>query len=234
MLLNTAMQDKYTMNLKRIAHFFWNDPSPIAQLAQLAAALVVIVFIIYPTIGFALQTPLPLVAVVSGSMEQDESTACVRIDQFGTCLEQAQLACGKKVTIPINTFADFWQYCNSTYTQYNITAQQFATFTLPHGFYAGDAIIVYGKNPQNVQVGNVIVWQSLDGIPIIHRVVNIQTINDTIYFTTKGDHNPQSIASGPRQEIRIHQDQYKGTALLVIPYMGYPKYLLTKLSGISE
>jgi hypothetical protein len=222
----------HSMDIKRILHFLWNDPSPLAQIAQIGIALCLIIFVVFPTLGLLLQTPLPLVAVVSGSMEQDESVECIRVDQRGICLEKASLICGKVASEKIHKFDEFWQYCSHTYTTYNITKEQFQEFTVPHGFYAGDAIIVFGKKPQDVQVGNVIVWQSADGIPIIHRVVAKKIINNTVYFTTKGDHNSQSILSGPRQEILINQNQYKGTAVLVIPYMGYPKYILTKLSGI--
>jgi len=65
----------------------------------------------------------------------------------------------------------------------------------PGGFRENDAIIVKNTLPENVKAGDVITfWQddSHSGIPITHRVMAIEILDDrSILFNTKGDANAQ-------------------------------------------
>jgi signal peptidase len=55
----------------------------------------------------------------------------------------------------------------------------------------GDVIIVQGVSPVDIQVGDIIVFDSPEGARTIHRVAQMQTLsNGTIQFKTKGDANP--------------------------------------------
>lgn len=54
---------------KEIWHFLWKDDSWESLIASAAIVLVVGKFIILPVLGFILGTQLPVVAVVSSSMD---------------------------------------------------------------------------------------------------------------------------------------------------------------------
>lgn len=88
------------------------------------------------------------------------------------------------------------------------------------GFLKGDALVVIGVNTDSLKIGNVIVYD-IEGqsTPIVHRIVSF----DNGHITTKGDHNPIVDPWTPK---KIH-----GKAVLVIPFLGWPKLLLTQLTG---
>nr|NIP67569.1 signal peptidase I [Candidatus Bathyarchaeota archaeon]NIU81803.1 signal peptidase I [Candidatus Bathyarchaeota archaeon]NIV68446.1 signal peptidase I [Candidatus Bathyarchaeota archaeon]NIW34941.1 signal peptidase I [Candidatus Bathyarchaeota archaeon] len=56
---------------------------------------------------------------------------------------------------------------------------------------AGDLVIVKGVPATDIEVGDIIIFDSPRGVRTIHRVTRIQTLhNGTIQFKTKGDANP--------------------------------------------
>jgi len=57
---------------------------------------------------------------------------------------------------------------------------------------AGDVILVEGVKPENIRVGDVIIFtRSYSDSPIIHRVIRVIDLgNGHRAFETKGDHNP--------------------------------------------
>jgi signal peptidase I len=78
-------------------------------------------------------------------------------------------------------------------------------------FERGDMIVVKGVySPNELKIGDIIVYQDLSGKPIVHRIVNIQ---DNI-ITTKGDANPS-----PDSPITF--EQVRGKVLFWIPRIGY-------------
>ncbi len=54
----------------------------------------------------------------------------------------------------------------------------------------GDLVIIVHKDPDDIRVGDIIVYRSLKGHLIIHRVVAIIKVNGKYEYVTKGDHNP--------------------------------------------
>jgi signal peptidase len=60
-------------------------------------------------------------------------------------------------------------------------------------FHAGDAVIVDGVQPANVDEGDVIVFEPSGGFNgaerVTHRVVEVVERDDGLYFRTKGDAN---------------------------------------------
>ncbi|ALU11923.1 peptidase S26 [Ignicoccus islandicus DSM 13165] len=54
----------------------------------------------------------------------------------------------------------------------------------------GDLVIVIGSKPENIKVGDIIVYHSCQGPYIIHRVIKVVKEGSTYYFVTKGDNNP--------------------------------------------
>ncbi len=55
----------------------------------------------------------------------------------------------------------------------------------------GDVVILEKKPIEEISVGNIIVYRSVKGHLIIHRVVEIKEIDGVTYFVTKGDNNPR-------------------------------------------
>ncbi|MEK6943043.1 MAG: signal peptidase I [Nanoarchaeota archaeon] len=181
---------------KKFWHFIWEDDSVWSWIANVALAFILIKFIVYPGLGFLLQTTHPVVAVVSESMEHDAS------------------------------FDLWWTNSNSWYVSNGISKDNFEGFKLKNGFNKGDIIILKGKNPANIKVGNVIVFWSTKKDPIIHRVVKKWEENGNYHFQTKGDNyktNPSSIKSIFLDETDISEEQIIGTAAARIPLLGYIK-----------
>ncbi len=196
---------------KKIWHFLWHDNSIWSWIANILIAFILIKFIVYPGLGYMLDTKYPVVAVVSGSMEHK-----VVKDGLGR-----YTLCGQ--TFKDSGFAQFdffWETCGKWYVQNtNVTKEQFADFKFRNGFNTGDIMLLSGANEGTVRLGDVLVYQSSRPDPIIHRVVKIMQVNGKYTYQTKGDHNP---GSNP-DEVSIPHDRVIGKAVFRIPWLGYVK-----------
>jgi signal peptidase I len=180
-------------------HFMWVEDSAASWIANIIVAFIIIKFIVYPVLGWALGTSYPIVAVVSGSMQHD------------------------------GTFADWWVHqCKfadgSTATQgrlyeiLGISQSTFESYSFHNGFNRGDLMILY--SPTNAKVGDVLVY-SAPGFsdPIIHRIIVERDGTAGTVFETKGDAN-----CGQNQfEKSIAQSQVLGKAVIRIPLLGWIK-----------
>lgn len=93
----------------------------------------------------------------------------------------------------------------------------------------GDIVIVRGVDPNTITVGTVIIFQSPGGtIDIIHRVIGIVKVGDTLYFQTKGDHNAAPDPWSPG----VPEQNVKGVLVAKIPYAGYVTLALQGPLGI--
>ncbi|WP_455285828.1 signal peptidase I [[Eubacterium] cellulosolvens] len=93
----------------------------------------------------------------------------------------------------------------------------------------GDIVIVKGVDPNTITVGTVIIFRSPGGaIDIIHRVVGIVKVGDTLYFQTKGDHNASPDPWSPG----VPETNVKGVLVARIPYIGYVTLALQGPLGI--
>jgi signal peptidase I len=185
---------------KQFWDFLWNDDSALSWVLNIMVAFLVIKFLVYPGLGLVFGTQFPIVAVVSGSMEHD------------------------------GTFDRWWaspaiceRYCTQEqfYAGVDITKERFTTFDFPNGFNTGDIMILVGTPAQHLQVGDIVVFFSAAGEPIIHRIITKK--DDPYLFRTKGDHNTASIVTPGLNEIDIPQDKIIGKAVIRIPYLGYVK-----------
>jgi hypothetical protein len=204
--------------------FLWYDDSVWSWLANVVVAYLFIVFIFYPGVGLILNTSYPLVAVVSGSMEH-------MIISHDNNLNPHM--CGK--TFSSNkyfvSYEKFWDICGSWYENQNITKEEFSKFTFKNGFNKGDIVIIYGVNPKNLKIGDVIVFQTdVRTEPIIHRIVNIHIVNNELVFTTKGDHN----GSFGNVDINIKSENILGKGVFRVPYLGWFKIWFTLLVSPGE
>lgn len=176
--------------------------------------IVLIKFIVLPILGFILGgTNYPVVSVVSNSMEHKATN---------------NILCGQKVDAQINNFDEWWHICSAFYLANNITKDQFLDFKMSNGFNVGDAIVIYKKKPENIKVGDVILYIRYDNKPIIHRVVKVRIQNGEYIYSTKGDYNPYSDI----YEYSIKYSQIQGTSLIRLPYLGLPKYWFSKTLGL--
>jgi signal peptidase I len=111
-----------------------------------------------------------------------------------------------------------------------ISAEEIASFPYNNGLNPGDLMLVWKREPEDIRVGDVIVFKKGDYL-VIHRVIQIVNANGEYYYTTKGDHNPGSLPS----EINITYDYVKGVANNRVPFLGIPKMLLTNfLSAVQN
>jgi len=198
---------------QKIWYFIWEDDSVLSWIVNVVIAFILIKFIIYPGLGLLLGTTHPVVAVVSGSMEH-------KITNDGN----SQLnMCGKfyQEKEKVN-FDYFWTECGDFYKELNINKLEFQEFPFKNGFNTGDIIVLLGKKPEDIEIGDVIVFRANQPDPIIHRVVRIwqNEFTGEYHFQTKGDHNAVSILSSKINEYDVTETQLIGKAVFKIPYLG--------------
>ena len=98
---------------RKIWYFIWEDDSILSWLVNIILAFILIKFIVYPTLGFVFSTPFPIVAVVSTSMEHDES-----FDDWWSSKASCFDSCSQ----------------SEFYEQYNVSRSQFQNFIFKDGF----------------------------------------------------------------------------------------------------
>ena len=192
--------------LKKVWYFIWYDDSALSWIVNVILAFILIKYVVYPFLGLVLGTSFPIVAVVSESMEHNTN------------------------------FNSWWEKYAQWYTDKGITKEQFAAFSFRNGFNKGDIIFLIHKEPQEIQMGDVIVFIShrLDPRPdpIIHRVVG-KWDEKGIHFQTKGDNNGRALDdcdnTGCIDETDIWEKQVLGKALLRIPLLGWIKIIFVEI-----
>ncbi len=194
--------------LKRFFYFVWYDNSFLSWVVNVVLAFILIKFVVYPALGFALGTDFPIVAVVSGSMEHKVT--------FNTYLVK-YFICGVDFDSKKSlSFDEWWDVCGFWYLKSNISKAQFSEFSFSNGFNTGDIIIL--TSGKNAKISDVVVFiTSYKPDPIIHRVV--RDYSDK--FITKGDHNSDSddfseVGSAWKKRV-------VGKAFIRIPFLGWIK-----------
>jgi len=203
--------------LKQIWYFIWEDNSVLSWVVNIGLAFIIIKFLVYPGLGFVLSTSNPVVAVVSCSMEH-QATNCGR--NIGTSI------CGHTLDTGANLDIDeYWTYCGEWYEGKNISKENFTQFSFKNGFGKGDLIILKGVPPEDVSVGDVIVFQGGQRDPVIHRVVKKDKIDANYIIATKGDNNEDQL----NYEESITKEQIVGRATFRLPLLGYVKIIFTDI-----
>ena len=199
--------------LRKSWKFFWEDDSLASWLANIVVAFVIIRFVVYPLLGIVLGTGYPIVAVVSESMEHG--------------LYNDKL-CQDYQTNFKESFDNYWDVCGQWYESNGITKEEFKKFPFRNGFDKGDVIVLWRANDQNLEVGDVLIFQGTKPQPIIHRIVKVWEENGESFYQTKGDHNEKSI-SGDFGETKISEERILGQGLFRIPYLGWLKIIFVEL-----
>jgi signal peptidase I len=209
--------------LKKTWYFIWEEDSLWSWIVNIILAIIIVKFLVYPGLGLMLGTKFPIVAVVSNSMEHKLSGGEI---------------CGKNVINYREEFDSYWQICGDWYEQRNITKEIFSGYSLKNGFNKGDIIILDGKKPKDIEVGDIIVFRAkrpdIKAEPIIHRVVAKTYANSTYYFTTKGDWNPDTINDLVIGEKNISEDRILGNAFIRVPFFGYIKIAFVEFIGLFK
>lgn len=234
--LESSFCSKLKGFLKKAWHFIWYDDSPLSWIVNILLAYIIIKFIVYPGLGLLLGTHYPIVAVVSNSMEHRTANDCLDNNMLGGCPAYSYTICGRSYDESIKfDSAGFWDACGDYYMEINITRSEFEEYPFSGGFNKGDIMLLIGKEPDDIKVGDVIVFQSKKPYPIIHRVIKKEQMGMWV-FETKGDHNPGQIRDFELDETRVLEKQLLGKAVVRIPYLGYVKIWfveLLKLAGLG-
>lgn len=183
--------------LKKVWNFIWHSDSIWSWIVNIILAFIIIKFIVYPLLGLMLATSHPIVAVVSESMEHTGS------------------------------FNEWWLSQASWYEKQGISKEVFQQFPYQNGFNKGDIMILYGKKPSKIDLGDILVFNTFQPNPIIHRVVKKWSDNDQYHFQTKGDHNQDSIQTTALDETDIAEDKIIGVGVIKVPFLGWIKIVFT-------
>ena len=189
-------------------NFIWNEDSIWSWMVNILIAFILIKFIIYPGVGILLGTNLPIVAVISESMQHDGN--------FNTWWNSPAM-CDDGTNFYGCTQSDW-------YAAKHINESDFLSYSMHNGFNKGDIIILRGVTFDTLKVGDILVYQSKLSYPVIHRVVQKDD-----FISTKGDHNQQQIVESTLNEKYITKDQIIGKAWIRVPYLGYVKIWFVEL-----
>ena len=226
--MSKADKNNIALNLKKFWRFLWHDESLASYVLNLVLAFVIIKFLFFPGLSFLLNNDYPVVAIVSGSMEHKITDHRI-CDKFVVDVKNKRLS-----------FQEFWDFCGDYYEKdFNITKEQFSSFDYNRGLYIGDVMVLYGRDPAKIKVGDILVFEPgdrdwfLSHGPVIHRVVEKwQDDVGKYHFKTKGDHNKDSSTMN-NFESDIPEERVIGVAVVRVPFLGYVKiWLVDALSFV--
>jgi len=111
-----------------------------------------------------------------------------------------------------NTFTSQIYYNNG------ISISDTSNWDFQNGFSKGDVMFVV--RPENIKVGDIIIFNGGTVHPIIHRVVSIE--GDV--YSTKGDNYKTNSMQLPMEK-KIKKDQIIGKVLFRVPFVGWAKLI---------
>ena len=216
---------------KKTWYFIWESDSILSWIVNILLAFIIIKFLVYPGLGFAMQTSHPVVAVVSGSMEHKAVHPCIDYNRaYNRCEEfdkSSYSICGVSFDSKQKSNYDFfWNTCGGWYeNNTDVNKESFNEFKFKNGFNKGDIMVLRGIKPEKVDVGDTIVYVSKTAsYPIIHRVVEVKG-DESYTFITKGDHN-----NG--EDSPVSENQLVGKAVARVPLLGWIKIGFVELINV--
>ncbi|MCX8147025.1 MAG: signal peptidase I [Candidatus Woesearchaeota archaeon] len=199
---------KVKVLLKRFWHFFWEEDTLLSWLLNIVVAFLLIKGVIYPGLGFILDTEYPVVAVISSSMEHNSN------------------------------FDRWWSEKHSWYENYGITKENFKNFYFKNGFNKGDIMVVYGRGTINIGdvvvfwggknrpiIHRVIRVYEEDGKIYYHTKGDNNIDSLQVYVNEFGTRVSKDSAGAVKiiDETKIGKEDIVGKAVFRIPYLGYIK-----------
>jgi len=205
---------KSTSNFGKFWTWLWESDSFWSYIVLLAIIFVVVKFIFLPGLGLIFGTSLPLAIVESSSMDHHAlGTSGINTNSYEICGKN--LEAGGFLSLD-----EYWSECGSWYEDKpEITKDEFSDFSFTNGFRKGDLMIIFGKNKEDIKLGDVIIFEAGRAHPIIHRVISLDPL------MTKGDHNSDQLP----EERGISESQTIGVAKARIPYVGWVKLFFVEL-----
>lgn len=103
-------------------------------------------------------------------------------------------------------------------------------------FYRGDVVLLKGVNPEEIRIGDVVVYERpYTKYPIIHRVRKIKEYNGELCFVTWGDNNPFPDFYPTKNGMIdcVPQDVVKAKAIVVFPKIGYIPMIIKEKIGLA-
>ncbi|MCX6749918.1 MAG: signal peptidase I [Candidatus Pacearchaeota archaeon] len=187
-------ENKLKKFLRKFWEIVWKDDSFKGWLISLVFIFVVIKFVFFPLLNLATGTSLPLAIVESCSMYHSGNI-------FGN-------------------FDNWWERHDIKYSNLNIDKSEFEEFILKKGFAKGDIIFIIKARPEKLKIGDVIIFETNQKNPIIHRIIKITEKDGKYTFSTIGDNNDGQLSI----ETEISEDQLVGRAVLnLFPSVGWAK-----------
>jgi hypothetical protein len=127
-------------------------------------------------------------------------------------------------------FDEWWNDHEEKYETFGINEEEFKSFKIKNGFSKGDILFAVGEQPEDIKIGDIVMFRTGQPNPIIHRVVEIKKENNKYIFSTIGDNNWQqfTLTNNPYgiNEISINEDQIVGKAVFrIAPYAGWAKLI---------
>jgi signal peptidase I len=191
---------------KKVWNFIWKDESIWSWIVSLILAFIIVKFIFFPLLSLAFATSLPLVVVESGSMHHPGGFI------------------GNTLGLQSN-FETWWQQAEYWYLEKGISKETAKEWPLRTGLEIGDIVLVSGHGKDNLKVGDIIIFEAGQAHPLIHRIMEIKNVSGKIYYSTKGDNNPDQLPV----EKQISEEQIIGKALFSIPKLGWVKLAFAKI-----
>ena len=186
--------------LSKFWQIVWKDDSFKGWIISIIFLFVVIKLIFFPVLNLTTGTELPLAIVESCSMYHQG-------DMFGD-------------------YDEWYGKHEQKYSIQDITKEQFKEFTLKKGFNKGDILFIIGIDPEDVKIGDIIIFNANHANPIIHRVMEIKQVNGEYFYSTLGDNNNGQLAI----EKNISETQLVGKAVFKLaPYLGWIKLAFFEL-----
>ncbi|MBU2612443.1 MAG: signal peptidase I [Nanoarchaeota archaeon] len=191
-----TLKDQKTL-LGKFWFVVWRDNSFKGWVISMIFLIVIIRGIFFPLLSLATGTSLPLVIVESCSMYHDGNI--------------------------MSDFESWWTRHEVKYFEKEINENQFLSFPFKNGLNKGDILFVTGTKPENIELGDIIIFDSGGGTPIIHRVIEINLEDGEYFFSTEGDNNNGQLGV----EKRIQENQIVGIPRAnILPYVGWIKLIL--------
>jgi len=123
------------------------------------------------------------------------------------------------MTIPIMVFTIVITALVSGLFSYQLIA--IASGSMEPTYTKGDALLLYKDSPDNIEVGDILVYK--DGKKIVaHRVIKKTEYKNNLYFYTKGD------ANNAPDDGYIEKENVIGRGINIVKYIGYPTVWLNE------
>ena len=248
---NMIFIKKLFFKLKKFWVWTWNSNSFSSYISAFILGFLIIKFLVFPMLGIMFNTNYPIVAIVTSSMEHkiNSNMICGKNYYYDDKIDFDKWfeICGdyyvKNHNITKDKFENF-EHKNGLYVGDVLILNGWKN---KKNLEVGDTIVF---EPQDK------VKQNIDGLeknksfflqtkgPVIHRVVDKFEENGITYYSAKGDNNLNSKKEGYERividnkvytinfddfETKIREEDVIGVPLIRIPYLGYPKIILSKL-----